>query len=237
MGVVLIMGCESPKTRKPSPPLASYAPYPALIAVAPFSNESGVPISSSKILQVGDGVVAAVNQVQGWNAVPLNRTIQKMSQLGINEIPDLQTAADLVRAMEVDAIILGTITEWDPYDPPRLGANVILLAEDGVEQRVLNPRALEGSTGGESREFESQPRQIAQIVGIYDAAQHATLVRLKNYAAGRYDLLGGFDPPERYYLMVFRRYVEFATWCLVEGILSQERARLAEIRKQEYAQN
>ena len=234
---VVLMGCETSPSRKPRPPMASEAPYPALIAVAPFSNESGVPIPPSEILQIGDGVVANVNQVRGWNAVPLNRTIQKMRQLGISEIPDLKTAARLVQAMEVDAIILGTITEWDPYDPPRVGANAILLAANGLEHRNVDPRALEGTTGESAKATDTPPRQVAQVVGIYDAAQHATLVKLKRYASGRFDLAGGFDPPERYYLMVFRRYVEFATWCLVEGLLQQEYVRLARKRNQKYAQN
>lgn len=233
---VVLMGCDTSPKRKPSPPQASNAPYPALIAVAPFTNESGVPISSSEILQVGDGVVANVNQVRGWNAVPLNRTIQKMRQLGISQIPDLQTAASLVRAMEVDAIILGTITAWDPYDPPQVGVSVILVAEEGMALRNSNPRAFEHSTGDEIRGPRAPAGQIAQMVGMYDATQHATLLRLRKYAAGRYDLTGGFDPPERYYLMVFRRYLEFATWSLVEGLLEQERLRLIEERKQKYAQ-
>ena len=216
--------------------MASDAPYPALIAVAPFSNESGVPIPPSEILRVGDGVVANVNGVRGWNAVPLNRTIQKMRQLGIAGIPDLQTAQSLVRAMDVDAIILGTITKWDPYDPPRMGANAILLAADGLVERTLDPRMLAHTTGESTREAQGPPRQVAQVVGVYDAAQHATLLKLRNYASGRYDLAGGFDPPERYYLMVFQRYVEFATWCLVEGLLEQERLRLAGEAGQNYAQ-
>ena len=85
--LVVLTGCESSPSRTASPPMASDAPYPALIAVAPFSNESGVPIPPSEILRVGDGVVANVNGVRGWNAVPLNRTIQKMRQLGIAGIP------------------------------------------------------------------------------------------------------------------------------------------------------
>ena len=225
-----LMSCTATQSRSPSPPVSSVAPYAALLAVAPFTNESGVPIAQEDVFRVSDGVVSSVNEVKGWSAVPLNRTIQAMEQQGITSIPDLKTAARLVNAMGVDAIVLGTITAWDPYDPPRFGANVILLANDGIDRQNVDPRALTGQTGDEASP-EPIARQMAQVVGDYDAAQHATLLRLKAYAAGRFDLEGGFDPPERYYLMVFRRYVEFGTWCLVDQLLAEERWRLNRVAR------
>jgi hypothetical protein len=126
-----------------------------VLAVAPFTNESGVPIPVNEIWKVGDGLITAINQTQGWDAVPLNRTIQTMRQMGIDTVPDLKTASALARAMDVDAIVLGTITQWDPYDPPRFGANVILVASDEAALREFDPRGLQGATK------EQMPKSIS----------------------------------------------------------------------------
>ena len=225
VGCLGLVGCDSTPGRTPSPPAALVAPYPALIAVAPFTNESGVPVSPEGIFQVSDALVSTLNQVHGWNAVPLNRTVQAMRNLGITEIPDLATAATLVHSMGVDAIVLGTVTQWDPYDPPRFGANMILLANDGVDSQAVDSRLLTSSTGDATKVQAEAAHQIAQVIGVYDAAHHATMLRLQRYASGRIELTGGFDPPERYYLMVFRRFVEFGTWCLVDQLLADERSR------------
>ena len=39
------------------------------------------------------------------------------------------------------------------------------------------------------------------------------------------DVTGGFDPPERYYLMVFDRYLDFAANRIVGGLVLRERQR------------
>lgn len=231
-----LAGCDAPQTRKASPPASSVAPYQAVIAIAPFTNESGVSITPSQLLQVGDGLTTAINQGQGWVAVPLNRTIQAMRQLGLAQIDELSDASDLIRHMGVDAIILGTVTDWRPYDPPRFGANMILVSDEATSRMSFDSRRLEGSTG-DSVEISQQPSHpIAEVVGIYDAADHGNALRLRDYAAGRYDLNGGFDPPERYYLMVYRRYVEYATWCLIQDLISNERSRMAGASRQANAQ-
>jgi hypothetical protein len=207
-----------------------------VLAVAPFTNESGVPIPVNEIWKVGDGLITAINQTQGWDAVPLNRTIQTMRQMGIDTVPDLKTASALARAMDVDAIVLGTITQWDPYDPPRFGANVILVASDEATLREFDPRGLQGATKEQMPKSMSETLQFAQVVGVYDAAQHGTYENLKAYAAGRYDITGGFEPPERYYLMVYSRYLEYATWRLVEGLIDQEATRSARGQEKSSAQ-
>jgi hypothetical protein len=84
---------------------------------------------------------------------------------------------------------------------------------------------LTGATGDGTGTDEALPRQMAQVIGVYDAADHSTLLRLQRYAASRIDVTGGFDPPERYYLMVFQRFIEFGSWCLVDQLLADERSR------------
>ena len=145
--VTPVCGCESTKLREPAPPQITTAPYEAVVAVAPFANESGVSIPPQKQLRVGDGLVTAINQGKGWTAVPLNRTIQAMRQLGMDRVEDLESAFSLIDRLGVDAIILGTITEWAPYDPPRFGANAILVARNIALEATFDARALEGSTG------------------------------------------------------------------------------------------
>ena len=111
-----------------------------------------------------------------------------------------------------------------------------LMASDEATLREFDPRTLQGSTQERMPTSTSETLQCAQVVGVYDAAQHGTYESLKAYAAGRYDITGGFEPPERYYLMVYSRYLEYATWRLVDGLRDQETTRLARIQEKSSAQ-
>ena len=64
-------------------PTRHIAPYAAVIAVAPLANESGVTIDPRTRAEVSDDLIAAVNQVEGWAAVPLDRTLSAMAGLGM----------------------------------------------------------------------------------------------------------------------------------------------------------
>lgn len=222
----LLGGCRTtpPALRTPVRPVA---PYAAVIAVAPLANESGVAIDPRTRAEVSDDLIASINQVEGWAAVPLDRTLSAMASLGMAEVRSEADARQLIATIGVDGILVGTITQWNPYDPPRFGANVLLIGDDARLRTSIDPQALYGRTGdADSATGVGTVRPVTDLVVDLDAVDHGTRRVLRDYADARIDVTGGFDPPERYYLMVFHRYLRFATDQIVAGLVERERLRL-----------
>ncbi|MBL8890744.1 MAG: hypothetical protein JNL67_12265 [Planctomycetaceae bacterium] len=98
-------------------------PFPQLrkVAVVPFFNQSDFP-------QINGAKVAAsyrhqLQQVRGFEVVPVGVVDQYLSQnpIPIDQIPDFQK---LARDLGVDAVVVGSITDFDPYYPPKMGLAV-----------------------------------------------------------------------------------------------------------------
>jgi hypothetical protein len=98
-------------------------PFPQLyrIAILPFYNQSREPTLD------GDSVaIAYYNEMQvipGFEVMPVGVAKQYLAALRV----DPQTGSDyqkLARFMNVDAVIIGSVTEYSPYYPPRMGLTV-----------------------------------------------------------------------------------------------------------------
>jgi hypothetical protein len=232
--VLALSGCAS---RKPehTPPALLTAPYDTaghqiLWAVVPLRNESGTTAVDSLI--VSDKVVAAASQIRGVRALPLNRTIATMRALGLNQLASPADAKRLAQEMGVDGIIVGSITAYDPYDPPKLGLALALYARPGAMDRrraqILDTRELQYLP----TDYQYFPRTStftdapASVISEYlDAKNHQVLVDVKSYAAGRHDPNSAFG--WKRYLASMDLFSEFAAWHAVSRLLDHEWIRLA----------
>jgi hypothetical protein len=228
-GLVLLAGatgCSTKPERLAAPPTLM-APYAAVLMVAPFTNESGVDMGLDLRASVSDKIITSLNSVKGWQAVPLNRTLQAMQQLGVAEIRSVEEAQAVLEVVGADGIIVGTITAWDPYDPPTFGANILLVADEGEIQSSFEARTLTGRTGDAVQMASTSPTTLTDVVGDYDATRHDVRQSVRDYARSHSDVTGGFEPPERYYLMVFDRWLDFSADQLVYAMLLKEQARVS----------
>ena len=221
-------GCKTEPDRLAGPSTPN-APYAAVLMVAPFTNESGVDMRPDLRASVSDKLVTSLNAVKGWQAVPLNRTLQAMRQLGIAEIQSVDEARAVLKAVGADGIIVGTITAWDPYDPPTFGANILLVADEGELQSSFETRMLTGRTGDAVPMASQSPKTLTDVVGDYDATRHDVRQNARDYARSHSDVTGGFDPPERYYLMVFDRWLDFSGDQLVDALVQKEHHRVLRV--------
>lgn len=224
-----LAGCETTE-RKLQPAAPLVAPYGANLVVAPFGNDSGVVIRPDQQASVSDKLVVALNGVQGWQAVPLNRTLEAMRQLGLAEIRTIDEARSILRLVGGDGIVVGTITEWNPYDPPRFGANILLVADEEDVQKAFESRRLTGRTGDGGTGPDVAVRTLTDVVAVYDATNHTVRGQVREYAKSNDDVTDGFDPPERYYLMVFDHWLDFAASELVSTLVDRERARVTSVQ-------
>ncbi|MEM1165026.1 MAG: hypothetical protein AAGI30_01910 [Planctomycetota bacterium] len=216
------------------PPFVVYAPYDAprdlVYAVAPLRNESGVSVVDE--LAISDELVAQLEQVIGVTTLPVNRSLEAMQALELPRITTPREARELARTLGADAIVVGTITAWDPYEPPRLGMNLAIFS--GTDDRELAERTpfdLQRSPTDQRRDVATSwplpatDEPLATASAVLDASNHMVVSRVRRYAFGRTEK-GAAMGTDRW-LMSMERYTEFCCFVLVEGLMDAERRRLA----------
>lgn len=232
IGAVIAPGCAAKKRDRPLvPPETVVAPYSTadgeiLWAVAPLRNESGTSFAS--VEQVSDAIIASAAEVRGVRVLPLNRTLGAMRGLGLGSIETPGQARQVARALGVDAIIVGTITAWDPYNPPVIGLNLALmgLAEPGTDGFDPRPLVASPTDHGSLGAGLSQERPLALVSEHLDARNHQVLADLRNYATGRHDPRDALS--WEVHLASMELYSKFAAHYCVERLIQQEWIRLAQ---------
>ena len=230
-------GCSALPDREKElpPPSVTVAPYDTasgelLWAVIPLGNESGTEVVDP--LAVSDKLVAAIEEVEGLRSVPLNRTLQAMHALGLKGIQDAGQVKQLAEVMGVDGIVVGTITAYDPYDPPTIGMNLALYARTEAmgsrgNPNPIDPRELSAAT----TDTLARPpngltdRPAAVVSANLDARNNGVLIALRDWAEGRHDPVSALG--WKRYTASMDLYTQFATQHLVAALVEQERTRLA----------
>ena len=219
-----IAGCQTSKLAQPT---VLKSPYlnERVWAVVPFANESGV--SEVDGAMVADRFVTEIEQVDGLRCLPLNRTLAAMKSLGMTGVRDLQQASTLMRTLQVDGLVLGSVTEWDPYKPLRFGAAIeVILAGEGADRKPVDLKELTMPTA-ESKGGVAPGKiqaEVSQGSRVFDARNHETLTELERYARGRFDpnsALGAQSYETRIDL-----FTRFGAYVLTRDLLEQEAARL-----------
>lgn len=219
-------------------PVTLAAPYDTtrgdvLWAVVPLRNESGTRLVD--VYHISDKVVAAAAQVHGIRIVPLNRTIAAMRAMEIEELASPAEARRLARSMGVDGLILGSVTAWDPYNPPKIGVALALYASPGAMEKGLavDPRTLRY----QPTDYQYFPRSIhddapSSVVSEYlDGKNHQVQASLERYAKGRHDPTAALG--WRRFLTSMDLFSEFAAWHAVEQLLVHESFRLLDPQQRE----
>ncbi|MBX3357244.1 MAG: hypothetical protein KF745_02330 [Phycisphaeraceae bacterium] len=228
--VLAATACSEPQL---VPPQVAVSPYDTtrgdvLWAVAPLMNESGT--SSVDSLAVSDTVVNTVTATQGLAAVPMNRTLLAMRALGMNGVRSGSDARRLAQALGADGVIVGVITAWDPYNPPKVGMALALYAAPGrsVPARGFDPSSLQKAYSDQdpSLKQRNEDEPSAVVSDYLDGSNHGVQFDLKNYAEGRHNPQNS-PMGWRTYLASMDLYTEFAAFWTVNRLLDEERLRLA----------
>ena len=214
-------------------PVVDTSPYQragrdVLWAVAPLRNESGT--SQADPLAISDDVVAAVEQVRGISAVPLNRVIAAMRALGLAELSTPTDARRLGEALDVDGLIVGSITAYDPYDPPTLGLALALYLPGRPDGEALGdglgPRELEWQPASlQTGAAQARVGPVALASELLDAKSNDVLLAVQRYARGRVEQVSASAWHRYTRSMVL--YRQFAAHEVVGRLIRQEWIRLA----------
>ena len=198
----------------------------AVWAVAPAINLSGQR-EVDPLLQA-DLVYDQVQQVRGLTVVPVNRVVEVYAALGIQQVNSAEQAALVCDLLGCDALLVPTVTAYDPYNPPKLGASLHLFLKPGSYARPANVDPRELARAASPPADQSLPGAAAdapfvQAVGVFDAANGSVREALAGYAAGRNDPAGPMAAKE--YLLSMDRYCGFVYQSLTGDLLRTMRRR------------
>jgi len=195
-------------------------------AVAPAVNLSGYR-EVEPLLQA-DLLFQQLQQVRGLTVIPVNRVAEAYARLNIDRLQSPEQAAEVCQMLRCDRLIVPTITAYDPYVPPKIGASLQVFAPmSGAAKAVavVDPHDLQRQAAPSELPPSAPPNvQFVQAVGMFDAANGSVRDALFAYAAGRHDPSGPMGANE--YLASVDRFCGFVYHELIAQVMMKvERAR------------
>ncbi|MBI1902273.1 MAG: hypothetical protein HYS13_14325 [Planctomycetia bacterium] len=105
---------HEPQVRNPFPQLSK-------VAIAPFFNLTTNPFASGREFALA--YYGELQRVPGYEVVPIGVTERAIEeyQLSLGSVDDVRKLAAVLGA---DAVVVGAITDFDPYSPPRCALKV-----------------------------------------------------------------------------------------------------------------
>jgi hypothetical protein len=217
--LALAGGCAD-ATEKPwgrERPLALPGKTAQVWAVAPAINLSGVE-GIDPLLQ-SDLLYAQLQTVKGVTAIPVNRVAEVFLALKIERVQSLEQAQLVCQLLGADALVVPTITAYDPYNPPKFGGSLQLFQTAGAMPAGFDPRELSRRARPGANEGLARDPGFVQAVGMFDASNGTTRDRLVQFTHGRHDPMGPMG--RREYLLSMDRYAGFAYASLIEDLLAK----------------
>jgi len=224
-----LVGCSQTTAFRTPQHLVS--PYDAvggdvLWAIAPLRNESGDNNTDPEAIT--QALFEAVNKIEGVTCIPPYRTSSVIRQLRMSAITSPNEAYTLAEALGADGIIVGSITAFDPYDPPTLGLTLALHSRAQVRANLSNVdiNGLRGAPTPGLIPAGTTYRNAPNAVISYTADGNNDTVRreVHRYAEGRHDPTDALGW-ERY-MASMDLFTEFAAHAAVARLLDRERLRI-----------
>jgi hypothetical protein len=119
--LILVAGCGLVPEIAHQP--TYHNPFPQLtkVAVAPFFNLSAEPTVDGR--QFAGAYMAELQAIPGFEVAPFPVVEEKIRELGLSLANPVEVRK-LAQALEVDAVVIGAVTDFSPYYPPRCSMQV-----------------------------------------------------------------------------------------------------------------
>lgn len=224
-GVLVSGSCEQLQSSRTKGVYPNYGSR-QVWAVVPLINESGS--ASADGMVIADKLVTELSRQPKVDVVPVVRTLEAMRQLEMPVVTSLGDALALRQQLGVDGLVVGSITNYDPYDPPKLGLALELYVDPVTPMRTTDIRQLSRAATDGSAKLnpvgDNQP--VTAVSGIFDAADPAVERDLQRWA--KYQGVGSGDPHNwRLYRISMDLYATFVSHVVSSRLLEAEVKRLA----------
>ena len=223
-------------------PLSSPYPQRLVFAVGPLENESGSLEADG--VKMADLLARQLETASNIDVLPVNRTLEAMEAQKMSRIEHPAQARELLATLGADALVVGTISQYDPYDPPKLGVAIELYLDPRSQSAppTLNVRRLTKTASGPAAQAQQRPVQdqpVSVVSAFFDAASPDVRYRMRRYAHKRGtdvddDGLNQFNPLRsavekesyRIYRISMDLYSQFVSYELSWRLLRAESVRL-----------
>ena len=195
-------GCTSHRSVEPAaPPRSAEIEAVRRLAVTPVLNFTGQPQFDP--VRAADLLASELMGMGGFTVIPVNRVLAALDRLGTPYVKSPQTALELCHMVGADGVLVGAVTEYDPYAPMVVGLTLeLFVASDAPD------RSIAGSPG-----LWSPARLALQMQERYNGSDEGVVARVKAFAARRSEDAGPFA--WRRYLVAQERFLRF---CFAEGL-------------------
>lgn len=217
---LLAVGCAE---RIPGPGLMENQRLgPMTLAVAPVVEQGGIGD------EVGEHLVTELanelSYVKGIRVIPPARTLAVLHDHGLSRVETAAQAMELLDVVGADAILLAVVTEFDPYDPPKLGLILELVgSRPGEKQRWVDPVALSRSGTEWTDVPEPEGRRVlAQVQRVIDASHEDVAEDIKRFAKTRNAEESPFG--HRLYMVSQRKYLQYCSHAAIRMLLDEVKA-------------
>jgi hypothetical protein len=214
-------------TGPPSDPLVSPYPTRHVWAIAPLRNESGTRYADGAVM--ADKLQRQLGAAANLDVLPVNRTIEAMQALQLAEIATPGQARQVLAKLGADGLVIGTITTYEPYDPPKLGLALELYVNEKVEQaespdlRRLTVAPVDGPPT--TAPLAGVPQPVSVVSTVLDGGDARVRDQIESYARRR-----GTEPDPnawRRFRSSMDLFSEFGCYVMSWRLLEAEKNRLA----------
>ncbi len=168
LGSLLFCGCSMLPQINHQPTVHNPFPQLSKVAIAPFYN-----LSEEPTLNGNDVAMAYYNELQlipGFEVTPPTIVEAEIQASGL--MPNSpETARRLAQALGVDALVVGVVTDYSPYTPPRMTITVKWYAANPHFHKI--PPGY-GLPWGTPQEEEIPPELVMEAEMAFAQAQMAT---------------------------------------------------------------
>lgn len=235
---VSMVGCEVNRPPQGADPLISPYTSRRVWAIAPFANESGSQYADG--LRVADQFAGQLENASNIDVLPVNRVLKAMEAMKLASISTEAEARGVMQLIGADALIVGNLTAYDPYDPPKLGIAVELFTgsrqwkADEFDTRDMTRAGTDDGfqLGSASRSRHALRGSATGVSAYFDAASpdvHRLLIRYAANRGGEYQSWrhGGVGTEAVHrYRQSMDLYSEFVTYVMSWRLLRAEAERI-----------
>ena len=216
--VLIVSGCAAPQRGA----VGTESEFtPLTVVVAPVLNLSGVPEVDT--VKLTDFVAGELQSFRRVAVVPVNLTLAALARRGQNCVETPADATALAHEFGADATVVTALTEYDPYDPPRVG---LVMQWYAVDRQVLPAIAIGGAPDVAPARPEAELSADApvgpslQVQRVFDAASQEVLREVRQYADAR----SGHPSPHGWhrYTKSQELYLRYCCWAVIRTMLRQQ---------------
>ena len=217
LGLVPVSGCSW--QRKPAAAEPPPEP-PQVVVVAPVLNLSNsVDWDPQKVTDI---LASEFQSFPNVVVVPVNRMMAALALEGKTIVETPRDALDLARELRADATIVAAITEYDPYDPPRVGI-VMQWYSPAIQEAATAFDPVAASRAGADFapaaeiSYDAIVTPLFQVQEVFSAADEGVLEDIRAYGRDR----NGYDSQHGWQIHIKSQelFIRYCCWASIRSML------------------